>query len=166
MRGRFDSRRQRYRPFARQKEDSPTPKYFRRKPLLIESVEAFAKRSVTIETLLTDDNLSRCHQQEQSPLFKLPAELRTLIFEHTALPFNDPKNQYADEEYYYRPEHIARHIISTSFLLTCRRAWLEASHLPMTQADHCFWLPENDRRPKHLNRLRVNEGVRLDRKYR
>ena len=129
----------------------------------IESIETLAKRTVSIETLLSDANLAKCHPQEQSPLFRLPAELRNTIIEYTCTPYDDPENKYDDTEYYYRPEHQARQLISYSILLTCRRAWLEANHLPMRYAVHTFWFRDSDRRPKYLDRINPKEGNRMDR---
>ena len=130
---------------------------------IVESIEAIARRSVSIETRLNDNNLAKCNLQEQSPLFKLPAELRNLIFEYACLPYDTLEDKYNDTNFYYRPEHQARHLTSYSILLTCRRAWLEANHLPMQFGDHTFWFRDPGRRPQYLDSIHWSEGHRMDR---
>ena len=132
---------------------------------LVEDIERKCARTVTIETVLNYENLARCNPQHQSPLFKLPAELRSMIFYFTCLPYDHEEDKYKEEEFYYRPEHQARHITSTSLLLTCRRAWLEANHLPLQLGDHSFWFRDPGRRPKYLDRINTNEEKRLESMY-
>ena len=140
------------------------PEKSRRSFPLIEYTETLTKLPVSIATQLTVDNLAKCHLQEQSPLFKVAAELRNLIFEYATQPYDDPESHYNSTDLYYRPEHRARHITSCSLLLSYRRVWLEANHLPMQQADHAFWFKDYpQRRPKYLDKINDNEGNRLDR---
>lgn len=97
--------------------------------------------------VLTFDLYTRCHLQECSPLFRLPAELRNEIFALATLPYEDKKRKYKETDYYYRPEHHAAYRASTSLLRTCRRAWLETNALPVSQMEHCFWFQSRDRAP-------------------
>ena len=106
---------------------------------LIESIERRTLQRVTIETSLTNESLEKCHPQSESPLFRLPKELRDMIFEYGSTQSPDPNHMYQEDEFYYRPGHTARHKTYTSLLFTCRRAWLEANAMPMQQAEHSFW---------------------------
>lgn len=135
---------------------------------LVESIERQAHRIVTIETRATSQNLAKCDTQSQSPLFRLPGELRSSIFEYACLPYDDDECRYVDDFPcgLYRPEHQARHITSTSMLLTCRRAWLETFHLPLGLGDHSFWFRKREwaiTRPYYLRGINADESNRLER---
>ncbi len=106
---------------------------------LVEAIERRTMRSVSIESSLTHESLAKCRPQSDSPLFKLPKELRDMIFEYASTQSPDPRHEYRETEFYYRPGNTARHKTYTSLLFTCRRAWLEANAMPMQQAEHCFW---------------------------
>ena len=118
---------------------NPFTKPRRSKPW-IDDIERKTKQSLSIKTALTDETLSKCNSQWQSPLYQLPKEIRDLIFLFASTQSPDPRHQYKPTAYYYRPGHTARLKTHTSLLLTCRRIWLEANHLPMQQAEHAFWL--------------------------
>jgi hypothetical protein len=110
-------------------------------------IEAQTHKVLTIETTPTTENIAKCNQQLQYPLFKkLPAESRKVIFSLALLQYEDLANPYPEHDFCYRPAHRARRIVSTDLLLTCRRIWLEANHWPMEQAVHSFWF-DTDRRP-------------------
>lgn len=128
-------------------------------------IEAKTNRVLSIETNPTPENISKCNQQLQSPLFGvLPPEIRNDIFSLALLQHEDLTKPYAEHDFCYRPGHRARRIVSTELLLTCRRIWLEANHWPMEQAVHSFWF-DNNRRPAwakqimHADDLRFKEFV-------
>jgi hypothetical protein len=138
-----------------------------RKCPLLEDIERQTHRTVTIKSRPSSQNLAKCAPQFYSPLFRLPAELRTLIFEYACSPYDDDKCRYKEEAsfQFYRPEHQARHITSTSLLLTCRLAWLEANHLPLQLGDHSFFFgnsPTANRRPRYLAGVSASEDRRLE----
>jgi len=114
-------------------------------------IETRTKKALTIETSPTPENISKCNQQLQSPLFSiLPAEIRNDIFSLALMQYEDLTQPYPENDFCYRPGHRARRIVSTELLLTCRRIWLEANHWPMEQAVHSFWFD--------AHRRYVNEG--------
>ena len=124
-------------------------------------IETKTKKSLTIETSPTTENISKCNQQLQSPLFgTLPAEIRNHIFSLALLQYEDLTQPYPENDFCYRPGHRARRILSTELLLTCRRIWLEANHWPMEQAVHSFWFDHN-RRPSWTSRNAWNDDVRF-----
>jgi len=99
------------------------------------------------------------HPQQQSPLFgKLSSELRDQVFALALAEYEDWSREYfaADEgadpaRYceYIRPGWYAPWRVDWALLLTCRRAYHEAAHLPMRQAVHRLCLgagakPRND----------------------
>ena len=113
---------------------------------LVRDIEERSGRTVSIETELTEENLAKCILQFQSPLFRLPAEVRNTIFEYTCQPYHNDNPPFNGDDYYYRPESRVRQMTSTSLVRTCRRAWLEANHLPLEIGDHTFWFTASDRR--------------------
>lgn len=111
-------------------------------------IETQTKRTLTIETRPTPENLARCNPQSQSPLFNvLPPEIRNEIFSLALMQHEDLSNPYPSHDFCCRPAHRARRIVSTSLLQTCRLIWLEANHCPMTQAVHSFWFDQYRRPP-------------------
>jgi len=124
-------------------------------------IETRTKKSLAIETSPSPENISKCNQQLQSPLFGiLPAEIRNDIFSLALLQYEDPTQPYPENDFCYRPGHRARRILSTELLLTCRRIWLEANHWPMEQAVHSFWF-DYERRPSWTRRYAFNDDVRF-----
>ena len=106
----------------------------------LETIEQATRRTVSIETKCNSESLSKCHPQDQASLFSLPPELRLQIFAIATSPVNHPDFPYRAADTWYRPgQYEARHITSTTLLLTCRRIWLEASHLPLWQSTLTFW---------------------------
>ncbi|KAK5172557.1 uncharacterized protein LTR77_002677 [Saxophila tyrrhenica] len=101
----------------------------------IEEISYLTNQTVTIETERTDTNIAKCHLQEQSKLFGLPKELRDKIFTYTtwSKDIDYGAGLPGFEKHTDRRARLGK-TTSTTFLLTCRRAWLEASHLPMRQA--------------------------------
>ena len=112
-------------------------------------IERQTKRTLFMNGDMTDSNLTKCHPQQDSPLFKLPVELRDLISAFATAQYDDADHKYKETAYFYRPGHTARHKTCFNWLLTCRRAWLEANKLPMQQAEHAFWFQRGpyDERP-------------------
>lgn len=107
---------------------------------LIKVIENGTKPCLSIETSANERNLAKCDPQAASPLYQLlPQELRVLVFKYACTQSPDPRFEYDETAYYYRPGCTARPKTHTSLLLTCRRAWLEANALPMQQAVHAFY---------------------------
>lgn len=77
--------------------------------------------------------------QPFSPLFngRIAPEIRTQIFEYV-LTENESR-EYLKDNHYSRPGYRSQKWISTSLLLTCRRVYLEAYHLPLINKEHVFW---------------------------
>lgn len=102
-------------------------------------MEKKTRRTVSIATSPTPENLAKCHPQSQSRLFSLPQELRDLIYALALAPWNDRAQSYGSREYYYRPDHVAKPMVLTDLLLTCRRIWLEANSIAIKQWRPTFW---------------------------
>lgn len=85
--------------------------------------------------------------QLSSPLFngRIPAEVRDRIFEYV-LTENEGAT-YEQNTHYARPGYGAYTSLLTDLLLTCRRVYLEAHHLPLINREHVFW---HGREPKGL----------------
>ena len=131
---------------------------------LVEDIEKKTHRTVSIKTRPTSENLALCSPQRYSPLYRIPAELRSLIFEFVCRPYEDNECRYEEglrTAQFCRPGHRARHLTSTSLLLTCHLVWLEASHLPMKLGDHSFFFRE-ELQPTYLQRIHWNEDGRLE----
>ena len=145
----------------------PTDPPIRDYPFL-EDIERQTHWTGTIKTHLTNENLAKCSPQLYSPLFRLRAKLRILIFEYACLPYDDDECRYKEEAsfQFYQPEHQVRHITSTGLLVTCRLAWLEANHLPLELGDHSFFFSRGTslttRRPRYLAHISGSEDKRLE----
>ena len=100
-------------------------------------IEQATNRTVTIAMEPTPDNLAKCLPQLHSPLFRLPAELRNLIFVLSTQPYWRLDYQYnIRTDFSSCPGHEVGYRFHTGLLRTCRRAWLEAGSLPLAQAEH------------------------------
>ncbi|KAF7189074.1 hypothetical protein HII31_09496 [Pseudocercospora fuligena] len=96
----------------------------------IERLERKCKRKITIETKPSHDSLKKCHLQEQSPLWKLPPEIRNVIFDLVTIP-----------ELVEHAEGYAKKVdgvIHTNVMKTCRRAWLEINENALAQTELHF----------------------------
>ncbi|KAH6652581.1 hypothetical protein BKA67DRAFT_566944 [Truncatella angustata] len=71
---------------------------------------------------------------------RLPAEVRTIIFEYALVPDPDLKKPYAPNRVFYRP--YLRHHPKTrvALLRTCKLVFRETRLMPVAQATHYFWL--------------------------
>jgi hypothetical protein len=83
--------------------------------------------------------LKAVFSQPFSPLYngRIPPEIRAKIFEFV-LTENESR-EYSKDNHYSRPGYRSQKGISTSLLLTCRRVYLEAHHLPLANKEHVFW---------------------------
>lgn len=108
-------------------------------PSLSDAIEAKTKRTVSIAMSTTSANLAKCNSQSQSRLFSLPRELRDLIYEFALSPWDNRARPYGTREYYYRPDRVAKHMVLTDLLLSCRRVWLEANTKAIKQWRPAFW---------------------------
>jgi hypothetical protein len=81
--------------------------------------------------------------QSSSPLFNgvIPPEIRDQIFHYAVAEMTktDPSSLYPKPTNYTRPGYTGKRFVSTSLLLTCRRAYLETYHLPLKNKEHVFW---------------------------
>lgn len=77
--------------------------------------------------------------QLSSPLFngRIPSEIRNHIFEYVLT--EEDGNPFSVNTHYTRPGYTARKALLTNLLLTCRRVYLEAHHLPLINKEHVFW---------------------------
>lgn len=123
---------------------------------IIDMVERQCDRAVVIDTSETEEVTSKCHSQEQAPIFSLPREIRDEIWAFATAQFEDADHKYEAKEYYCRPGHRARSKTYSELLLTCRRVWIEAHAMPMLQARAVYWYkrPAPDQRdPEWTARL-------------
>lgn len=97
------------------------------------TIEKQTGRTVSIATTTTHENLQRCHPQDQSPLFHLPAEIRNLIFTYALTP--DPRKDSFDAQLLHPIDRF-----SPQVLQTCRRIWLEANTYLLDNATPEFFL--------------------------
>ena len=88
---------------------------------------------------LDHESQDMVQDQLQSPLFKLPPELRDVIWVYACAASDDMHKPYEPNSHYCRPgySHVQR--IDTAMLATCRKAYLECCHLPLALNEHVFW---------------------------
>lgn len=78
-------------------------------------------------------------EQLQSPLFKLPPELRDVIWSFACSASIDTSRPYEANSNYCRPGFTHATVVSTAMLQTCRKAYLECHHLPLSVNTQVFW---------------------------
>lgn len=76
------------------------------------------------------DDPSTVNRQLDSPLFKLPAELRELIWDYALTAYEDSEALYPLDKPYSRPGQAAPSRIAVDLLLSCRAVYLEAFLVP------------------------------------
>lgn len=131
---------------------------------LSQSIERTTMRTLTMETSLVD-NLEKCHQQDQSPLYnKLPKEIRDQIFEFAASQYEDLQQPYKINAFHYRPGYRGPLKTSTGLLRTCRRVWLETNALAMLQAKKTFWFEGARGPPNQLKYDFASDWTSLNKK--
>lgn len=94
--------------------------------------------------------------QSQSPLFKLPSEIRYDIWRLAVQAEDDPTRPFEADSNYFRPGHSCFKRIHTALLLSCRRVYLETYDLPLSQNVMTFWAY---RGPKGEPAMAKNGGV-------
>lgn len=77
--------------------------------------------------------------QSQSPLFRLPSEIRYDIWRLAVQAEDDLTRPFETDSTYYRPGQQCFKRIHTALLLTCRRVYLETHDLPLSQNVMTFW---------------------------
>ncbi|TID20148.1 putative oxidoreductase [Venturia nashicola] len=102
---------------------------------------------------------SGCSPQSQSPLFKIPGEIREQIFFYV-LSESDGTEAISQHDYCYRPDYPSHRYIDTALLRTCRQIWVETYTLPRRNVSPRIWLGSTDRQSPR--RFAYAEGVNED----
>ncbi|KAL9100571.1 MAG: hypothetical protein Q9163_004060 [Psora crenata] len=107
------------------------------------------KRSAKPTCLAKIANLPYINPQLDSPLYsRLPAEIRTMVFEYALLAYGDPAKPYSKHSYHYRvPGYTHARRIATALLLSCRRVYMETSTLPLELNQHVVYGGETSHAP-------------------
>ena len=88
--------------------------------------------------------------QIASPLFsQFPGEIRRLIYEFALTASPDPSRPFSKHSWHYRPGYTHARFININLLLTCRRTYLEADHLAISQNEHLIFQPVKHGPPGH-----------------
>ncbi|KAK3052300.1 hypothetical protein LTR09_006510 [Extremus antarcticus] len=109
-------------------------------------VEEETTLQVTIATDFGGVDLTKCESQEHSPLFRLPAEIRNMIFFLATRPDYKSDNiytKYMDRQPFHLDDSLVQQY-HTTLLQTCRLAWLETNKLPMQGVTHHFYNMHED----------------------
>ncbi|KAK6535622.1 hypothetical protein TWF694_002077 [Orbilia ellipsospora] len=85
--------------------------------------------------------------QPSSSLFRLPAEIRSQIYEEALTPTPDPSNPYPTATCYTRPELPGPRTAAVALLRTCKAIYAETWHLPFLTSELIFYLTDDSRRP-------------------
>jgi hypothetical protein len=76
--------------------------------------------------------------QDQSPFFRLPAEVRNVIYD---LVFQECNSQTATEiDNPWHPDYTHAQMIDTALLQTCKQAFFETYTIPASKATLRFWV--------------------------
>lgn len=109
-------------------------------------------------------------EQKQSPLFSLlPSEIRHEIFAYALASAPETDGPTATQstgmnDYCARPGYESRHRIWTELLQSCKRIYMEASHMPFTCSEHAFYMAWEERTPCHKMSMKQLQEC-LDRVY-
>lgn len=88
------------------------------------------------------------NEQNQSPFFyKLPPEIRHLIYVYALSEYENLERPYNKNTYWWRPGNTAALRSATELLRACRRIYNEAWLLQFALAEHRFYLTHDDRAP-------------------
>lgn len=85
------------------------------------------------------DGTLRIDAQAQSPLFKLPSEIRYDIWRLVVQTEDNPARPFETNSNYCRPGQLCFKQIHTALLMACRRIYLETFDLPLSQNVMTFW---------------------------
>lgn len=77
--------------------------------------------------------------QDSSPLFRLPVEVREVIWRHATAAYDDVIRPHDYATHYWRPQHEFAKRVDTELLMTCRAIYAEASHMPLALNTAYFW---------------------------
>ena len=131
--------------------EKATEKKVQRWNTTLEAIEGKTGRSLSLRTRTPLAVLRvGVNRQRSSRLLSLPTELRLLIYEFVFHQYEDEARQYKGSAPYRRPGYAAPRKTDTTLLLTCRRVWLEANHLPLQLSIQAFWFYNG---PLDLQRL-------------
>ncbi|KAF3274270.1 hypothetical protein TWF970_008021 [Orbilia oligospora] len=86
--------------------------------------------------------------QTISPLFKLPGEIRNLIWAYALAPYNDPAHPYPVDRLYRRPDYWAPQKSDIALLRTCKAIYTESWHFPWTTEDLQYVLNTTHAKPR------------------
>jgi hypothetical protein len=137
---------------------SPTSKSRRKfKSHLKRLKDKMRPRDRIVLHLIDEITKSGCNPQSQSPLYKIPAEIREEIFSYV-LSESDSKDTISQHDYWYRPDYLSFRFIDTNLLRTCRQVWVETYTLPRRNVSQRIWLGTDERRPP---RSKKSEYLRL-----
>lgn len=118
-----------------------------RRPAMAATATTQASESEALHYVPLD--LSKCHDQQGSPLFTVvPPEIRNRIFEFALSNYEDSSAAYSTDTCYRRPGYTAPHKTSTALLQTCQLIYREAWFRPWTQALITMFLTSPDRKPE------------------
>lgn len=93
-------------------------------------------------------------EQAESSLFKLPPELREVIWRLIVAAEDDPARPYDTNTHHCRPGQLAFKRIDTAILSTCRRIYEECRSLPLSANTMTFWCYRGPRGEPTLAKLR------------
>ncbi|KAF2258086.1 hypothetical protein CC78DRAFT_587569 [Lojkania enalia] len=114
-----------------------------------------------IEPLISNDNID---PQLQSPLFgKIPAEIRNQIFELALQEYEDSKQPYKKDTYYYRPGFRCTKRVDVDLLRICKRTYVETRFVPVLRNLELSYYAGSDSRAPPEYRKHGFEMGQLDR---
>ena len=103
------------------------------------------------------------HPQQQCPLFgRIPGEIRDHIFDLALTAYSGKQEPFEKNAYYYRPGfRYADQRLDTALLLTCRRIYREAFHVPLQNYERVEWYKQHGRGPSTAHARRFARGPGL-----
>lgn len=120
-------------------------------------MDKMRRREKVLLNLIDEIKKSGCNPQSQSPLFKIPGEIREHIFSYV-LSESDGLNDISQHDYWYRPDYPSYRYIDTALLRTCRQIWVETYSLPRRNVSPRIWLGSTEREAPRSKKSKTFSG--------
>ncbi|KPM39331.1 hypothetical protein AK830_g7259 [Neonectria ditissima] len=123
--------------------------------------EEFLAANPQVLPLITSADFLVTHLQPQSPLFRLPVEIRSQIWQLATATHSDPERLYDRRLNIWRPDNTGSRRVDRALLRTCRAAYAEAWDLPLKQTPLVIFDASEGDRPTYSMMYKAGTEIAL-----